>query len=362
MTVRVDFVQGADALAPGIFRVQKPLLETLASYPAYDIHRLSFPTMEPRRLFPYLYGLLPAQLLARHSPLVHIGNASYAHVIPLLKNPVVITCHHPIDRADLEQGGQRPKPHWLFHLRACLRGLPHARLIVCDSAAVAKHLATLFSSVAGRLRVVYPGISPIFQPPLDESHRASKHHDHYVLYVGSEQTRKNLIRLVEAVAAVRRTHPELRFIKVGRHQSPAGRAELLAALERENMRPHTEIRENLPDTELAELYQRATVTVLPSLEEGFGFPPLEAMACGCPAIVSNRGSLPEVTAGDALVIDPLDVRGLARAIARVVGDESLWCQLAARGRARASSYTWQRAAAEYAAIYGEALGRREIEA
>jgi glycosyltransferase involved in cell wall biosynthesis len=353
MTSRVDFVQGADALAPGIARVQQPLLAALSTHSDYDIRPLTFPTLEPRLLFPYMYGLLPAELLLDRAGLVHFGNTSYAHLVPLLKTPAVVTCHHPMEPASLEQGGARARLHWRFHFRASLAGTLRARIVVTDSCAVARQLQTLSSSLADRLRVIYPGISRVFSPqtPPGGASGAAP----YVLYVGSEQIRKNLPRLVSAVAIARQYIPELHFVKVGGHQTPSGRAAFLAALHHEGLEGQTRILDDVSDSELAGLYRTAAVTVLPSFEEGFGFPPLEAMACGCPAIVSNRGSLPEVTGGAALVVDPMDVRGLAEAIRRVVSDSELQADLTARGIARASSFTWDRAAAQYENVYDEAL-------
>jgi glycosyltransferase involved in cell wall biosynthesis len=177
-----------------------------------------------------------------------------------------------------------------------------------------------------------------------------------VLYVGSEQPRKNLVRLVAAVAEVRRHIPDLRFVKVGASQTTEGRLDFLRALEREKVRDATLIIDFVDDEDLAALYRFAAVTLLVSLDEGFGFPPLEAMACGCPTVVSNRGALPEVTGGNAMVVDPLDVRALARAIEQVITDSRLRLNMIAGGKTWSQSFTWERAAQRYAALYDEVIG------
>jgi len=119
---------------------------------------------------------------------------------------------------------------------------------------------------------------------------------------------------------------------------------------------NTALLEHVADDDLVMLYRAATATALPSLREGFGFPPLEAMACGCPAIVSNRDSLPETTGGAALVVDPLNTEAIATAIERLACDDRLRDDLIRRGVERARFFSWSRAASAYAALYSEALG------
>lgn len=107
----------------------------------------------------------------------------------------------------------------------------------------------------------------------------------------------------------------------------------------------------VPDADLPAWYAGAACLVLPSRYEGFGFTPLEAMACGCPAIVSTAGSLPEVTGGAALTAPPDDAGALCAALRAVLDDEGLRRDLRDRGLARAAAFSWERAARETAAVY-----------
>jgi glycosyltransferase involved in cell wall biosynthesis len=105
------------------------------------------------------------------------------------------------------------------------------------------------------------------------------------------------------------------------------------------------------EEDLPALYSAAEVFVFPSLFEGFGLPVIEAMACGTPVICSNVTALPEVAGGAAILVDPSDVRGLAEALDRVLGDSDLQADLRGRGLARAHQFSWERTASETLAIY-----------
>jgi len=112
----------------------------------------------------------------------------------------------------------------------------------------------------------------------------------------------------------------------------------------------------VPDATLAVLYRLASVYVFPSLYEGFGLPPLEAMAAGVPVITSNVSSLPEVVGDAALLIDPLDPGAIADAIARVLGDPALSADLVARGTERIKAFSWTRAVDRIRQVYAEVGG------
>jgi glycosyltransferase involved in cell wall biosynthesis len=357
MTTRVDFLQGADAMAPGLLRAGQTLLEALGNDPRYDVRPIRFRIYSSKLLFPFVYGALPVWLAARRSPLLHITNSWYAHVVPLLRTPAVVTCHDLIQLEDAFDHRTRLKPHRRFHLLAAFRGMLGARLIACDSRAVADRISFYAPRVHHRVRVIPLGLSAQFRagPVNYKTLRELGVQQPYVLYVGSEQPRKNLERLVVAVSAARRRVPGLQFVKVGSHQTVEGRQSFVQALRQHHMLKDTSILEHVTDDDLVMLYRAATTTTLPSLREGFGFPPLEAMACGCPAIVSNRDSLPETTGGAALVVDPLDTEAISMAIKRLACDDRLRDDLVRRGLERARFFSWSRAAKAYAALYGEAL-------
>ena len=114
----------------------------------------------------------------------------------------------------------------------------------------------------------------------------------------------------------------------------------------------------MADADLPRLYSAAEIFVFPSLYEGFGLPPLEAMACGTPVVTSNVSSLPEAVGDAALTVDPYDVGELVLAIDRLLTDEMLRADLRRRGLERAAQFTWARTARETLAIYEQVLTRR----
>jgi len=170
------------------------------------------------------------------------------------------------------------------------------------------------------------------------------------LTVGSRDPRKNVARLLKAWVRIK---PNLeRGIKLviaggfGR-----GYAKEFAG----DVPADVVFLDRVTDRNLAALYANATVFVYPSIYEGFGFPPLEAMVCKTPVIVSNVASLPEICGDAALYCDPLDVDSIAVKIVELLGDKRLQDELRKRGLERAREFTWQKAAAELVNVFDEVL-------
>ena len=181
--------------------------------------------------------------------------------------------------------------------------------------------------------------------------------DHrFVLYVGNIKPHKNLVRVVEAFSGLRkRGFDDLTLLIIGDEISklPA----LRRAVHSHKLHKHVRFLGHLPDDTLAILYRLAAVFVFPSLYEGFGLPPLEAMACGAPVVTSNVSSLPEVTGDAAVLVDPYDVGSIADGIARVLSDPALREDMRVKGMARAREFSWERSVARTREIYREVAER-----
>jgi glycosyltransferase involved in cell wall biosynthesis len=176
----------------------------------------------------------------------------------------------------------------------------------------------------------------------------------FILCVGNLQPRKNLKTLIDAYVRLRRTNAtQHRLVLVGKKAWLYD--DIFAAARASGYSDELIFTGYVPDEDLVALYNAADLFVYPSIFEGFGLPPLEAMACGTPVVTSNTSALPETVGDAALTVDPLDVEGLARAIARVLGNANLRAQLSARGMQRAATFSWETTARIIRGVYRSVL-------
>ena len=179
----------------------------------------------------------------------------------------------------------------------------------------------------------------------------------FVLFAGNVKPHKNLERLIRAFARVRcqEGNDDLRLVLIGDDVSRY--ASLRRTADEAGVRQEVRFFGFVPHETLAALYRMATVFAFPSLYEGFGLPPLEAMACGTPVVTSRISSLPEVVGDGALLVDPYNEDDIAQGIARLLDDQDLRARLVERGLERAASYSWARSVRQIHAGYLKALGR-----
>jgi len=239
------------------------------------------------------------------------------------------------------------------------RVLPGADRVITISEHSRRDIGRYLGIPSSVLRPVPLGVAPRFQPVSPEqvaSHLVRRFglRPPYVLYVGAITIRKNVVRALRAFASIRQFLPELRFVLAGARvwrKTP-----LEPVIQELGLADRVYCTGPFPDADLPALYAGADLFVFPSLYEGFGLPPLEAMACGTPVVCSNAASLPEVVGDAALTVDPYDVDALADAMCRVLVDGQLREDLRARGLARARRFSWEKTARETVAVYREVLG------
>ena len=232
-----------------------------------------------------------------------------------------------------------------------------ASRIAVDSKATADDLCSRYPDCADRVHVIYPGIEPEFKPgsrsEIEAIRREIDCPDGYVMYAGTLEPRKNIDTLVSAWERIQTSEARLPLLLVGpygwhsddllrRIKGLAGRGVIY--------------RGRVGRSELVRLMQAARVFVYPSLYEGFGLPPAEAMACGIPTIASNSSSLPEIVGTAGLLVDPGDIEGLALAIDRVVTDTTLATELSAKGPLRVKRFDWGSAAIAMNRLFFDSLG------
>jgi glycosyltransferase involved in cell wall biosynthesis len=246
-------------------------------------------------------------------------------------------------------------PRQQYYFRFLVRRiLQESRIVVADSDNTRRDIIQNYGLPAEKVRVIHPGYdsSVYFRNGFDPS--AAPHAEPYFLYVGNLLPHKNLLRLLDALAILRRRQP-CRLIIRGEGRPAYVRA-LRERVETLGLSDVVTFLGYTTEASLRDLYSRAVCLVLPSLGEGFGLPVLEAMACGTPVVTSNASSLPEVAGDAALLVDPHDAVALVDAVHRVLTDRGLREDLRRRGFERATLFTWRRAAERISRVLEEAAG------
>lgn len=305
-------------------------------------------------LFPRRYStiweqlILPILLLRGRIDVFHSPNYTLPLAAPTNS---VVTVH---DMSVVLMGRTHPPLRRIKHRLFLLPSLRKSKMLITVSESSKKDIERLAHINPERIRVVYPGVSTFFSPLPRNGFRAGMTlPDSFVLYVGTIEPRKNLTNLIKAYALVHR--------EIGRHLVIAGARgwlydDTFALVEKLGLGDRVVFVGYVTDENLRQLYNLADLFVYPSLYEGFGFPPLEAMACGCPVITSNVSSLPEVAGQAALQVDPRNVEALAEGISRVLSDRDLYEEMVGRGLVQAARFTWDECARQTLGVYEEVCG------
>lgn len=211
--------------------------------------------------------------------------------------------------------------------------------IIAVSESTKNDLINLYQIKPEKIKVIYSGIGKQFQPAKVKNQYGLP--EKFILYFGTIEPRKNLIGLIKAFQMIKKKNPDLKLVLAGSKgwlyedifKTAKGDKDIIfTGFIKEEDKPA--------------LYNLASVFVYPSFFEGFGFPPLEAMACGTPTIVSNNSSLPEVVGEAALMVDSYNLDELAWLMNEVLNDLKLREELKQRGLAQAKRFSWERTARE----------------
>ena len=288
-------------------------------------------------------GTIPRRLLAMTEAAVRPGRlrprfeqADVVHYPLTLRLPTVsrptVTTLLDVQHLDLPQMFSRAER--AFRAVAWARSVRGADRVIVISDFVRERAVAKLGLDPEAIRVVHLGVDHERLSP------GTGPREEFLLYPARRWPHKNHERLFAAFALLRRERPGLRLVLTGGGDFgdvPEG----------------VEARGHVPTAEVDDLMRRASALVFPSLYEGFGLPPLEAMACGCPVACSSAGSLPEVVGDAARLFDPRDPEAIAEAVDDVLRDPAEWSRL---GVERAREFSWEKTAAGHDAVYGELTG------
>jgi glycosyltransferase involved in cell wall biosynthesis len=303
---------------------------------------------------PKAYKLV--KFIRSRGEIVHLPNQHFARYALFLNRPFIITVHDLVRccfNFDQESVSER------ILLNLDKRYIKRANHIIAVSESTKSDLVNYLKIPEGKISVIYNGVDHnVFKPCNVRPYHMRLHYRQYILYVGSERRRKNLDRLFESFAALKREFPDLMLVKVG---SPGRckefRSQTLETLSRLGITEDVIFVDHISEKDLAYYYSSAALLCYPSLYEGFGLPPLEAMACGCPVVTSNTSSLPEVVGEAGIMVNPYDTSGLVRAMRRVLVDRELRDKMVRMGLEQSKKFTWEKTVELTLEVYNRYLWR-----
>lgn len=344
------------------------LIIALAELDQENQYTLYFSVAQAAEAWRNRYGNFDVRLLPPPTPLVRVPLAlalelrrrpvDVLHVQytspPFCRAPVVTTIHDLAFEHLPETFTRRGKAQLRLTVRRTAR---HAAQILTVSEFSRQDIITTYRLPPDRITVTHNGCEAQFTPHPASNREAETIKQKfgitrdYLLALGSVQPRKNLVRLLRSYAMLREQQPnfQLQLVIVGRQLWLY--REVLREIKQQSFAADVIVTGYASDEDLPALYRSAVALVYPSLFEGFGLPPLEAMACGTPVITSNSSSLPEVVGNAALLVNPYDEADLAQAIWKLANDVTLRAQLRQAGIQQARQFTWPAAAEKTLAIY-----------
>lgn len=320
-----------------------------------DVARPSWSTAAPLGRIAWEQLAAPFALRRDHVDLLH----AMAFVSPLISPcPTVITvldlgflCH-----PEAFKRSKRTYLQWMT--RASVR---KARRVIAISEHTRRDVIARYGVPAERVETVYCGVDRHFRPLPAEEIAVFRNRkglpERLILFLGTIEPRKNVSSLIAAYAHLLERAPvetsDLALVIAG--AKGWFFEDVLAQIEALGLRQRVYLPGYVPEAEKPMWYNAATCFCYPSLYEGFGLPPLEAMACGVPVVTSDRSALPEVVGDAAHTVPPLDVEALSAALHQLIVSPSLRAEYAQRGRARAKRFSWEQAARETVHVYHQSL-------
>ena len=351
-TVGIDASRASIAQQTGTERYSQRIIQTLLDLMMEERVRLYVNDTVPipfrqranvtQRLIPFprlwTHVRLSAELARHHVDALFVPS----HVVPPVHpHATVVTIH---DLGYLHEPEAHPDASRRYLDWSTKWSVRAARHVIAISQTTKQDLITHCGVQPEKITVIHHGVDERFRPapPAEIAHarRWLEIDGPFILHVGTIQPRKNLVRLIEAFERLADQHAELSLVLAGKLGWKTD--DIVDAVRSSVHRERIRLPGHVPDELLPGLYTAASVFALPSLYEGFGMPVIEAMACGTPCVVSDRGSLPEIAGKAAEIVNPEDVIGLSVALARLLNGDERATRIDA-GLEHAKEFSWLRA-------------------
>ncbi|MEN4017617.1 MAG: glycosyltransferase family 1 protein [Methanobacterium sp.] len=307
----------------------------------------------------FFYPKIAQKYIRNDSDIIHIFSQEDTYLLNSLKtdSPKIATCLDTIGLI-LEEYGSIEKSF----KRYSINSMKKADRIITISNHTKYDLIKETNISPDKVETIYLGVDEQFRElPQKEVENVKKKYklpEKFILYVGSEQSRKNLPVLIKAFKKLLETFnlQNIKLVKVGRPQiKESQRKKIFNLIDKLNLQKHIIFIEYVPEEDIASIYNAADIFVFPSFYEGFGLPPLEAMACGTPVITSNVTSLPEVVGDAGIMINPHNIDGLANKMYELLTNDGLKDDLRKKGLNRAKLFSWDKTAHETFKIYEDII-------
>ena len=333
-------------------RIRRPLKEFLKNLQAKNV-KGKFSYLPPK-LLEFLWNgvhLFPVEYFVGEIDVFHSSD----WLEPPTKNAKKITTIHDLTVFKYPEtfsptGGhdivKNQKRKLFFAKREC-------DIIVCVSETTKQDVMEILKIPERKLRVVYEAPDPFYSPRSEDNIQKIKEKFNiggdYLLCVGTREPRKNLERAIIAFAEISRVYADLTLIIAGKYGW--GNDSSKFKVQSAKLESRVKILGYVEKEDLPALYSGAQAFIYPSLYEGFGLPILEAMACGCPVVTSNLGSMKEIAGEAAILVDPVSISGIANGIAKIVGDSKTRNRLINEGQRRNLEFSWEKTAFQTLDIY-----------
>lgn len=280
----------------------------------------------------------------------HVTRQDLAFLLEIIDlKKTIVTCHDIIPIAYYHTRS----PAWKLNAK----GLRKAERIITVSEFSKKDISKYIKYPEEKIEIIPPAVDHnMYYQNRNKSilkKYGIREDEKVILYVGAEEPRKNVHFLINSLSKLKSKIPQVKLLKVGMPHYLGVREKLLKQIESLNLQKDVIFAGYVSENELAELYNAVDLFVLPSLYEGFGMPPLEAMACGTPVITSNTSSLPEVVEDAAIIVDPYNVNKFAEEMYEVLTNEELKEEMIKKGLRRSKMFSWDNSAEKTLKAYKE---------